>query len=680
MIPNTPVFSMSYDLRSKLVKMPAAGEGGFEGLMAVLLAALTGYRFFVARSGDQPADAVSVVGGIALQCKRYDKTNIDETEFEGDFHKACRTIPSLDCYVVAATRTTGQLTVLAEEIQNANGVDIILLDLDGSESAVAVLCVTFWDQIRTFAGLSDLDEQFSAWAAAEAAKPRTKEIISTLRAILVSSVPHAGVVQRKLQDRLDQRFGLKTLSHHATRFSINLSQAVVRSAPNQQLQSWWTENRTRSAMVVGEEGLGKSWIAAAFANWASLNGSLVVWLDSADWAGANRIFEVIDTGLLLAGYDRKSLRERLSEKAKTRWRDKLLLVLDGVNEQGADVTASKLLAELQSSKIKPCRILFTTRPKQWPSNVRALWNCGAKIEAIPFTDPELDEALSKLTPSVSRSEIPARLLEIARIPRYFHRAIALRSEFQSLINVTIEMVLWADLLDKVNSGHPQLTERIRWQSPDDAKRALSKLAQGARKLANVQQSDGFLLMQVSFGPNFEEIRNDLAEQRVLLNPTGEHPQPRREHVILGFALHLISTLRKETDRSVPWLAEIIAKELEPTLSQDQLTESIFVALQLSILSNSPETSLDSNARSALLADWTSSQNSRIDPSRLAFWEEKDIHAYLGFIEHIFCDRVQIRGLSSLSNHFARGGSTPTNQIQFSLRRSVTGWHLYGSQI
>ena len=58
---------MSFEqLRAELVKMPATGADGFEGLAAKLLSALTGDRFYIARSGDQPADAVSVVGDGCL--------------------------------------------------------------------------------------------------------------------------------------------------------------------------------------------------------------------------------------------------------------------------------------------------------------------------------------------------------------------------------------------------------------------------------------------------------------------------------------------------------------------------------------------------------------------------------------------------------------------------------------
>jgi hypothetical protein len=63
---------MSYEkLRAALVKMPATDGDGFEGVAAKLLSALTGDRFYIARSGDQPADAIAGAGDVAIQGKRY---------------------------------------------------------------------------------------------------------------------------------------------------------------------------------------------------------------------------------------------------------------------------------------------------------------------------------------------------------------------------------------------------------------------------------------------------------------------------------------------------------------------------------------------------------------------------------------------------------------------------------
>ena len=116
------------EVKHALTTMAAAGGDGFEGLVAALLSRLTGDRSFIARSGDQPADASSRQG-VAIQAKRYGKKSLDETDFEGDYNKACRELPGLDVYVLAATRDTAQLEVLSRKLEESHGVNIFLIGL-----------------------------------------------------------------------------------------------------------------------------------------------------------------------------------------------------------------------------------------------------------------------------------------------------------------------------------------------------------------------------------------------------------------------------------------------------------------------------------------------------------------------------------------------------------------------
>jgi pyridoxine/pyridoxamine 5'-phosphate oxidase len=180
------------------------------------------------------------------------------------------------------------------------------------------------------------------------------------------------------------------------------------------------------------------------------------------------------------------------------------------------------------------------------------------------------------------------------------------------------------------------------------KRALIKLASAARAIQTSahDKDDSYSLLQKCFGEQFERIRTDLAEQRVLLEPTSENPTPSPEHVILGFALHLGSIAAKYAAGNVNELADRLRAELEPVLAQNQLTEALFVALQLSAFPNSNVHTLSSRARSALLLAWASSQNSLVNTSRMTFWAHEDANAYLDFIEEVFVEPVS-DGWSSL---------------------------------
>ncbi|HEV2806064.1 MAG TPA: NACHT domain-containing protein [Chthoniobacterales bacterium] len=629
-------------LGAALTSMPPTGEDGFEGLAAALLQALTGYRFYVARSGDQPADALSVGGDIALQGKRYDKTPLDETDFEGDFSKATRTCRDLDCYVLATTRRTAQLGVLAKQLEDTTGVDIILLGFANIVSEVPALCVTFWRAIENFSAFSSFGRGFTKWAAVQAQRSDVQQTVERLHSELTASVPLGNTVAAQLTERLKIRFGIRRSPSRTARFPIDLAGAVRRSGPYGQLRDWWSEARQRCGVVLGEEGMGKSTVAADFGyHLASDEGSLILWLDSADWTGARNIDSVLDVGFRLAGFNDMRLRERLVRKALARWPNRTLIVLDGVNERGARDAAQRLLAQLQAPDIIPCRILFTTRPIGARSDENALWNATQKILVQRFTEQELEQALAKLPSPIQRKELPAGLVEVAKIPRYFLRAVELRRRFLSFENVSKEMVLWADLLAKITEGDQQVRDSIGWDSAADAKRALRRLADAARSIKeNASVSvDWFPLLKTSFENRFEQIRSDLAEQRIVLDPDSESLRPSPAHIILGFALHLADIASTDKGGSIGELGERLSKELEPVLSNDDLTEALFITLQLSAFPQGEGLTLSSRARSALLLAWASNQNSYVSDIRLTFWAKEDLPAYLDFVEEMFMEPV-----------------------------------------
>src|SRR5205823_4281432 len=134
---------------------------------------------------DQPADSLASAADVAIQTKRYDMAVVDETKFEGEFSQACRLIPNLDCYVFAVTRQTAQLRLLAHDLQEKEGVDIVLLGFDSVESELPALCVTFWNEVKHFTHLAALGDHFAAWAASQAAQPSVAATVNRLREELI---------------------------------------------------------------------------------------------------------------------------------------------------------------------------------------------------------------------------------------------------------------------------------------------------------------------------------------------------------------------------------------------------------------------------------------------------------------------------------------------------------------
>jgi len=156
---------MNTDLIEILRKLNPAGLEGFEGLIAQLLEALTGQRFFLARSGSQAGrdmSSHSYNGNIiAVECKRYDKsTELDERELLGEFVQVSRDIIDLELWVLVASKAIpSQLEDSLRREATARGVEYFSLSTgDGSPSSLEVLCASFPEIVISHPGIQKIPQ------------------------------------------------------------------------------------------------------------------------------------------------------------------------------------------------------------------------------------------------------------------------------------------------------------------------------------------------------------------------------------------------------------------------------------------------------------------------------------------------------------------------------------------
>lgn len=127
--------------------MPAAGDRGFEGLIAKLLEVMTGRHFHLAKSGYQEGRDMSSRDSyqnvIAIECKRYKKTTqLDERELLGELDQVKVGIPDLDIWVLITSRDVdSKLNESLHRKAAQDGIDFaVIADGDGEPSSLAVLC------------------------------------------------------------------------------------------------------------------------------------------------------------------------------------------------------------------------------------------------------------------------------------------------------------------------------------------------------------------------------------------------------------------------------------------------------------------------------------------------------------------------------------------------------------
>ena len=635
------------ELKTLIQSMGDDGKD-FEKLVAKLLGALLETHFEIAKSGYQPrGDALNTEKTIVLQTKKYsDNNTLNRKEIDGDIREAYSDpeLPNLQAYVLASSRNLSTLLLQRlENIGEETGLDIITLELTDSLSDFGALCVTFWEDIHPFLDFSNTYQyqKLSDWTKEEKDRPETIEKIEELTDKLKYGQRSRNQVQKDTERYLLKRF--QGDSNHNLRFNypIDLSEAIERESLESEISTWWETPGKPVCYLEGEEGMGKSWLAAKGVNTICSDKNIVTfWLDSNRWNGCKSLDDLFQICLeTIPGYQDERKLAKLKLKIRNIWWPPTLIVLDGVNEGNAIETAKRILDECFTHKNElenRIRFLLTTRPLHAYRNFKYnLWEDCHKIIVEPFNELEFREALAreKLQPN----DLPSSLIDIAKIPRYFQTCINLQEFFDSFDNVTKEMVLWADLLYKIKHNL-QVRQKIDWQSIEDAQDILAKLATES-KWANVNDAPkaSVELLEKCFSNNYQEIRRDLEEQRIALKAGKIQAELSKDHIVLGWALHISNLFDSTSFSGIERLFERFKQELEPMPSEDHRSKALFLALQITAIPPEPDIPQDqlSQKRAALMLAWFHNHNAEITDKQLSFWAEEAPDAYAQVVEFEF---------------------------------------------
>jgi hypothetical protein len=631
-------------IQDLLQKIDPSGPSGFEGLVAVLLEAATKKKFAVASSGSQPlGDATATDFSIAVQTKRYRETTTLASEtVVADFLRIRDALSiRLDVYVIVLTRAHSQLRDALAKLEEVSGVDIVVIELAReTPSDLGALCVSHWSAISSF--FPNQAPAFLAWIEATAAAPDIGDRTAQVTEAIKTSLRTWTYFQSLTAQFLHRRFRPAQTSGAEAGVHVQLENAVERRGVMATLTDWWEKAAKPNAYIEAEEGCGKSWVAASLADKlsSSPDGAAVLWLESLDWAGCADLDALLATGVrkLLGPGDRRV--PVYAGKILRVWSKPVLLILDGVNESGCLAAAQRLLqgysphADMLRIHV---RLLFTTRPlERYREFHRKSWTQAFKVELHGFNDEEFSEALARLAPGVSLADIPENVRVIAATPRLFRLALKLREKLRDLGQLDKPLLLFADLIDKLEQQDGQ-TRRIYGPSHAQMESAEATLAHLARQIVPGAQGHFELsLEQVrTCFHDYDQIREDLEEQRIILGRHGPALRVNQDHVVLGFALHLLQVAESNAHKESEALQDLLAKELEPNREDDLRTEAVFVATLLTLL-RTPQSLPDwSKPRQALLALWTGGHNADRTRERLLFWAQTDLAAYGGMVEWLF---------------------------------------------
>lgn len=625
--------------------LASSRSAALEGLAAGLVEAASNVVIRRAASGSQSgADA----GGITLQrtirveAKRYsDTTRLSERELVGEVAQAIQKDPQLEAWILVTTREVPEQLVSAlQKYGIDHGVPIFVLDWSGSEPILAKLCAACPDVVKTFYGakasavakdlagrvdadfaLESLSRELQNWSAGWAitatwCRDAINEVITTRRESKARFRQDLAI--------LDVNSGFVTRDDVAALFSDSYSKLEL----------------GRPFVVIGEEGVGKSW---ALANWLHSvpdAGTVIAYCSSSEFVGY--IESTVENVLAYSLSKRsKSLGIDYWQKRIERLKDTpdpaspiVWLVIDGLNEATA-VDWSQLFVDAQRGVWVPrLRLVVSCRTRYFEQYLKSglPWvQPPVVVEISRFKPDQRDGALSVL--GIDPTRLSASVLELALVPRICRLVAATAKQLEGAEHVTFERILFEYGKRFDSEARNSLSDDV-WHS---VLRNLARAAREGMNTARLPQLREWIDVRV-----FQSVGtalDDIIDGHLIRHANNEPGvvEFNRDLVLVanGFALWRLLETSVLTDRRSA--SEVLAGELDPLGGVDERPRIVAAALAAAAMSaNSLETIRPLVA--ALVVEGITGQNAgQLLEQSLTYYSRTFASSYLDALSTLGCD-------------------------------------------
>ena len=490
----------------------------FEKLVVQLLKSLLEISFISARTGSQPSgDARSAAGDVSVQAKNYSKSKDLRIEsIVRDIHRARNKLQDLEVYVLAVSCDNAQLRDELDEVERDTFLDIVVLELTDKLSDIGALCVTYWADLQDFQEFSKThqNQDFFDWMEVERQNSKTKKKIQEIRRKIEQCIQTQIHFQKDAKEHFLRCIGAARDDNPRSKRSIDLSKAEDRHCLELKIKTWWEERTEPVCYLEGKKKSGKTLLAAKWIKSVYKDENMIpVWLDINRWCDCESLDDLLEACFKsIYGYSAEKPIPKLKHKICNTWNMPTLIILDGLRERKSARAIKSILdeyfEEYHNGRTKwghKIRLLLTTRPfKEHQSSKDYLWKGCYPIQVEPFGDTEPQTALVPKGPQlINTSNL---LSTIAGIPRYSQICTRLQSQFDSF---DMDMVLWADLLERIEQADSQVRDELGWSKSENAPEILAKLAKQT-KWANLDRATSIsaTLLKRCFS-NYREARHDL---------------------------------------------------------------------------------------------------------------------------------------------------------------------------
>jgi len=620
----------------------------FEHLAADLFCRLIGdVGVSVSKPGSQFGADAGTAGlrrrHLRLECKRYkESTSLSPRGLAGEVLEAVLKDRQLEVWILVSTKAVSETErniALAGGLEL--GVPIVVIDWTEPPpgvgiNAMAALCAKWPNTVEKHIGKAAGDTaQLLAIHAGSAAENLSLDL-ETWNIGFNHLREKTHVHLNKVWTESAQ--SLATLNQNAAggRPDVHL---IKRKDVLQSLDAWWLSSYDlRSpAVVIGQEGVGKTWVSLDWLNRSTSSLPIVITLPSSAFTNHHDFSEGGVRDLLA-----KNLRFLVgSHHGIEYWRTRIdrildrplsegtaiLLLVDGINQLSNarwEFLGEALQAESLAGKV---RILFTTRRHYFETKMRGLNNLEAKpvqVAVGTYSSTELEELL-RLN-GMTNSDIPEKLLNLASTPRLFPLIVRLKNSDALRADATVLRLLFEYGKDVYQVRENSALTNDDWVSWLGA-RALEYRERLANTGSGITRTTIEEVSNSLKGPclSSEEVTGRLSDvvdgnffQEGVSSSGIKKFVLKEEPTILGLGIALLDSLDVAENTFEGFQAHAL-KWLEPVGAIDETTDVLRAALAiLSALGVSDGMPLTD----ALLLLWLNAQNptKNIERDALAFGE------------------------------------------------------------
>lgn len=601
-------------LQASLRKLHASGSTGFEGLIRNCLESLSNRNFKIVKSGPQKGKDVLADNAenrplIAIEAKRYGaNTHLSLDALKSKLREAIESSPSLDIWGLASTQETKQPDWSElEAIGQESCVTLICLDwrdFSGTLPALAVICCAGrhycekWDK-----SLSSVFDNIELHPDYDGVKKQLYEqltfpasgfdlVESSAKSWLTDAVSSIPAARQRLNNHSD------ILSREA--------HLVSRPGIEGELDNWWKSGGIEPAVLIGDEGCGKTWVALKWIiDLMNESSGLLPIVVSAKNILKGSAEEMLAGAIepFVPSVDSPQLKKRIMRWVQSSSTIRIVLIVDGLNERWdfdwVQLTDS-FEDELWKGKIS---LLLTSRKTYWEQTLLGMKSALAapirNISVPKFSDQELKDFLDSF--GISSNELSSGLLKLAHVPRFARLAITLRDQLGEDEEVTQAMLVLED-------WRSRLKERKLSIAHEDLLIFVANLGN------EILGDPGFTIslkeihesLAADSGFSVSRLRADISEitEGNWLTTTSASHRYKVNELLLPYAIGLDLARAVENLSSKTAAKEEIASYLEQLRGADIAVSILRAATTTSFLRGRSSNS----ALEALLETWINSQN------------------------------------------------------------------------